>query len=797
MGSKNKDQKSKFKNKEKNKSNSDLNPQPPAADRRKNDGSGGSTITDSRFAFMLTDPRFRKAPKHKSKVAIDSRFNRMFTDKSFAASSAKQDKRGKPKKKTESSLHNYYHLEEEQKKRKDETEPDAEDGDSEEEEEEESENKKELLKKDKESEGESSEMSESGTELEEEEESGSTTEEEIDGVDMASEDEEADETEQSVPMIEKETRRLALVNMDWRHVKAVDLFVVLSSFLPKDGQILSVSVYPSEFGLQRMKEEEIHGPVGLFDDDEEEKDNSNDEEDKDNASDEEEDSGSDEEEEDNGSDGEENDNISDEEEEDNVNDGEENVDSSDEEEMDKSRVVGKNARDDDEIDNEKLREYERSKLRYYYAVVECDSSATADYLYKSCDGLEFERSSNLLDLRFIPDDMEFKHPPRDVATEAPPKYEGLNFQTQALQQSRINLTWDADEPERVKTLKRKFNDEQLAELELKEFLASDGSESDEEENDDASDDESGKRNKKKEKYLALLQSGDGSDEDDEDEGQDMEVTFNNGLEDLSKRILEKKDKKSETVWEAYLKKKREKKKARKHKSKNSSDEDADDSDQGPVEEPDDFFVEEPSFKKSKKESKKQDKQEKGKEKEDEASKAELELLLADDNGADTGLRGYNIKAKKTKGKRGKEIRDEDKIPAADYNDPRFSALVTKPDFALDPTDPQFKRSAAYARQMVQKQHKDKHGNRNFIEAEPVKPPTIQKPDNLQSKKEKHELSSMVRSLKFKSKQVQLPSNGKSKKDEESRSKGVGEEEENRDISNMVQSLKKKSKALRK
>lgn len=49
--------------------------------------------------------------------------------------------------------------------------------------------------------------------------------------------------------------------------------------------------------------------------------------------------------------------------------------------------------------------------------MECDSSATADYLYRACDGVEFERSSNKLDLRFIPDTMEFKYPPRDVATE--------------------------------------------------------------------------------------------------------------------------------------------------------------------------------------------------------------------------------------------------------------------------------------------------------------------------------------------------------------------------------------------
>ncbi|KAL0349478.1 UNVERIFIED_CONTAM: Pre-rRNA-processing protein esf1 [Sesamum radiatum] len=346
-------------------------------------------------------------------------------------------------------------------------------------------------------------------------------------------DEEEEDTfmqlEDNVPEIDEETRRLAVVNLDWSQVRAVDLYVLLSSFLPKGGQILSVAVYPSEFGLKRMEAEAIHGPIGLYDDDDEKDDD----------------------------------------------DGE-----------------------DDEIDNKKLRAYELSRLSflnstalarrhvfgewYYYAVVECDSSATADYLYKTCDGLEFERSANKLDLRFIPDSMDFKHQPRDVATEAPADYEGLDFQTRALQHSNIHLTWDEDEPQRAKMFKRKLNDEQLAQLELKEILASDESETDDD--------------KKPDKYRALLPLGGGSDEDhEEDSLQDMEVTFNSGLEDISKRILEKKDKKSETVWEAYLRKRKEKRKASKNRSKYSSDSEAKSSDTDQeLAEPDDFFVEEPS-----------------------------------------------------------------------------------------------------------------------------------------------------------------------------------------------------------
>ena len=42
------------------------------------------------------------------------------------------------------------------------------------------------------------------------------------------------------------------------------LFVVLlNSFKPAGSSIVSVAIYPSDFGLERMAREEIEGPAGL------------------------------------------------------------------------------------------------------------------------------------------------------------------------------------------------------------------------------------------------------------------------------------------------------------------------------------------------------------------------------------------------------------------------------------------------------------------------------------------------------------------------------------------------------
>ncbi|EPS61192.1 hypothetical protein M569_13607, partial [Genlisea aurea] len=579
-------------------------------------------ITDDRFAAANSDTRFIEPARKRSKVEIDSRFGRLFSDSKFGSSNAPVDKRGKPIRREEagSSLKRYYRLQDEgQEKRvlpvesdNNEAADDASNAES------------EQLQTESESESEKLEVNSDASEDEGQSSDQSTASSSADSDDGYADEDEEDTFMQmdDVPEIDKETRRLALVNLDWSQIRAVDILVMLNSFLPKGGEISSVAVYPSEFGIKRMEEEAVRGPVGLFDGDEDEDDNDE---------------------------------------------------------------------NDDEIDKKKLRAYELSRLKYYYAVVEFDSTATADYIYKACDGVEFERSANKLDLRFIPDSMEFKHEPRDVATEAPPSYEGLDFQTRALQHSNIDLTWDEDEPQRKKTFKRKINEKQLAELELKEYLASDESESDD-------DDGSGKKNEKIDKYRALIQSGDGSDEEEEKAGGDMEVTFNSELEDLSKRILQK-DKKSESVWKESLRKAKERRKASRNRGSSSEDDDDSDAGRDVAEEPDDFFVEdhEAGGRGGKRGGKKTTTSSESsvrnvKKREGEASVAELELLTADDDGngpSSHSIKGYNLKPAKIKRMKGST--DEAKLPSAGFDDPRFSSLFTSPLFALDPTDPQFKR----------------------------------------------------------------------------------------------------------
>lgn len=182
------------------------------------------------------------------------------------------------------------------------------------------------------------------------------------------------------------TRRLAVVNLDWDHVRAIHLYKIFSSYVSpsvpdtasgyrllgsKDrtgtasrvvrGKILSVRVYPSQFGKERLAREDKEGPpTVLFKE----------------------------------------------------NDGEG--------EEPGLHEVGNG----EDYNEEALRKYQLDRLRcaqcwtlcyaasnavcrYYYAIVECDSVGTASHLYNELEGTELERSANVFDLSFVPDDMSF------------------------------------------------------------------------------------------------------------------------------------------------------------------------------------------------------------------------------------------------------------------------------------------------------------------------------------------------------------------------------------------------------
>lgn len=233
----------------------------------------------------------------------------------------------------------------------------------------------------------------------------------------------------------------------------------------------------------------------------------------------------------------------------------------------------------EEFDPEILRKYEQGKLKWFFAVVDCDSIKTATHIYKECDGLEFERSGIVLDVRYIPDEVEFSQAPRDTATAVTLNYKAPLFSNKATSSSKVELTWDRDDPERFKLRKKKFTKDEVNDIDLQAYLES---ESDDEEDED----ETKQRHKGRDKLRALLVGGgngqvdsnreddsDGSDES-ESEQEDMVITFDGGLRDVGKDILEKKKKRDleakETTWESYLRKRAEKKAAKKAARKKSA-----------------------------------------------------------------------------------------------------------------------------------------------------------------------------------------------------------------------------------
>jgi hypothetical protein len=564
--------------------------------------------------------------------------------------------------------------------------------------------------------------------------------------DESSSDEEEEEVEEQTELAGDDnavptgdiSARLAAVNMDWDNIRASDIMAVANSFVPADGRILNVVIYPSEFGMERLQREEIEGPPrAIF------------------AS--------------------------------TANKNEISTTTlepaSDSEEED----AGKTKEDDlqqsgngEEFDSKALRSYQLDRLRYYYAVITCSSENVAKSIYDNLDGREYLTSANFFDLRFVPDGTDFDQDPHDSCSKLPDGYKPNEFTTDALTHSKVKLTWDAEDTTRKEVQKRAFSRKEIDENELKAYLGSDSSSSEDEE-------ETAKADKAASLRAALgleattksskSKSGSSSkrDRDFPKPDGEMQITFTGGLLNDSAKggsVFENEIPLNETTMERYVRKEKERKAKRKERMKakrEGRDPDAEveqpevaavaDDDEDPFNDP--FFASdgEEVEKASRKEDNRMKRAKKREEKEkEEKAKAEerakLELLMAGDE--DSKMRHFDMneiekaeKAKK-KGRKAKKnapvVEDNFKI---DTSDPRFAKLYESHEFAIDPTNPRFKETSGMKALLEEGRKKRKQGRDDGEEPERERQPKKSKGEEADGSEDIKKLAARV---KAKSKQ---------------------------------------------
>jgi hypothetical protein len=91
-------------------------------------------------------------------------------------------------------------------------------------------------------------------------------------------------------------------------------------------------------------------------------------------------------------------------------------------------------------------------MKYFYAVVHCNSKHTAERLYNEYNEYEFELSNIRLNLSFIADDLKFPQEVKEVATHLPADYQFKvgNALNRALNHTKVKLTWDETDPKRLR-----------------------------------------------------------------------------------------------------------------------------------------------------------------------------------------------------------------------------------------------------------------------------------------------------------------------------------------------------------
>jgi hypothetical protein len=686
-----------------------------------------ATMADARFSKFANDPRYRSSNFKKSRTKLDSRFQRLFTDEDFhkQASVDRYGRRITPQS-GKRKLEKLYKLDGDEEKSTVHRQSQQDVVGSSEEDDEEEEVAESLATQDPARQGGFSE-----SESEEDSTSGEESEDEAE----LAEETAGHEQREEIPMGEV-SKRIAVVNLDWDNIRAADIMVVASSFVPVGGQIDSVTIYLSEFGRERLEKEELEGPPReIF------------------AS-----------------------SKRNEDEEDSDDDSEEGSDAEDkkiEQQLQQDQV-----NEGDEFDTAKLRQYQLERLRYYYAVISCSNNAAAKSLYDSMDGREYLSSANFFDLRFIPDDVSFEDDkPRDECTALPYGYKPNEFRTEALTHSKVKLTWDDDDATRKEMQKRAFSRAEMDENDLQAYIGSDSSDAESVSSRKSAAED--RKTKKRDKMRAALglsaeDSNAAKKKSKDDVVGDMQITFTSGLGGgpTNQGVFENEPQDEESTRDRYVRKERDRKQRRKEKMKatksgQSLGDEVEEAEAGADQEDkgfdDPFFMDHAAAAAAEKKAKKMEKNQKlakqaAQDKEAASRKAELELLMADDK-ADN-LKHFDMreieKAEKEARRKGKKKKKDTKSATDDVQgsgegfaieteDPRFKAVFESHEYALDPSNPKFKQTAGMKRLLEEGRRKRKAGD---LDAEDPKTGAMSHSNKpLKGKPTDAELGGLVKRLK--------------------------------------------------
>lgn len=116
-------------------------------------------------------------------------------------------------------------------------------------------------------------------------------------------------------------------------------------------------------------------------------------------------------------------------------------------------------------------------MRYYYAVIECDTKSTAEKIYDSCDSMEFEMSGIPIDLRFVPKGQVFPHDAKEECEDVPTDSKVKNIVNRSVGHTNTRLTWDQP-TDRFKFMDGKMTEKDYDKIDWTKYVAANENNSD-------------------------------------------------------------------------------------------------------------------------------------------------------------------------------------------------------------------------------------------------------------------------------------------------------------------------------